>query len=274
MHYYKFNIADWNLGTSHLSLAEEAIYFRLINHYYDTESPIPLETQSVFRRLRMGSDKELAIGILEEFFTKTDNGWIHERCEKILKEYRKTANKNKKNGAGGGRPRKDAASKETQEKPSGFSVGTQSEPKDNPNQEPLTTNHKPITNNQDKDKNTLVDTGVSTDSLDDSNTDKPPSCPHAEIIAAYHEILPELDSVVVSLWKPSTKRYKWLQARWRESDKHQSLEFWRRFFRALRNYPFYMGTNDRQWKANLEWMVKQENFIKLIEKFRSDAKRQ
>lgn len=124
------------------------------------------------------------------------------------------------------------------------------------------------------DKNTLVDTGVSTDSADDSNTDKPPSCPHTEIIAAYHEILPELDSVVVSLWKPSTKRYKWLQARWRESDKHQSVEFWRRFFKALRNYPFYLGTNDRCWKANLEWMVKQENFIKLIEKFRSDAKRQ
>ena len=40
MHYYKFNIADWSLGTAHLSLIEEAIYFRLINHYYDSESDL------------------------------------------------------------------------------------------------------------------------------------------------------------------------------------------------------------------------------------------
>ena len=44
MHYYKFNISDWKASTSHLTPEEEGIYFRLINHYYDTESPIPLET--------------------------------------------------------------------------------------------------------------------------------------------------------------------------------------------------------------------------------------
>lgn len=145
MHYYKFNIADWSLGTSHLSLVEEAIYFRLINFYYDTEQPIPLETQSVFRRLRMGSESVVAQQIIDEFFVKTDSGYIHERCDKIIAEYKKTEKKNKKNGAKGGRPRKDAACKETQEKPSGLSVGTQEEPKHNPNQEPLTINQKPLT---------------------------------------------------------------------------------------------------------------------------------
>jgi uncharacterized protein YdaU (DUF1376 family) len=53
MHYYKFEIAVWHLHTSHLSLIEEAVYFRLINFYYDTESPIPTETHSVIRRLRL-----------------------------------------------------------------------------------------------------------------------------------------------------------------------------------------------------------------------------
>jgi len=141
MHYYKFNIADWGLSTSHLSLEEEAIYFRLINFYYDSESPIPLETQSVFRRLRMGSSNELADSILTEFFEETDKGWIHLRCENVLKDYRKTAKKNKANGAKGGRPKGGAASSISQDKPSGLPSGSQN----NPNQEPLTTNHKPIT---------------------------------------------------------------------------------------------------------------------------------
>ena len=69
MHYYKFNIADWHLATSHLSLEEEAIYFRLINYYYDTEQAIPEETQSVIRRLRLGSNSEIVGIILKEFFT-------------------------------------------------------------------------------------------------------------------------------------------------------------------------------------------------------------
>lgn len=147
MHYYKFNIADWNLGTAHLSLVEEAIYFRLINFYYDTEQPIPLETQSVFRRLRMGSESVVAQQIIDEFFVKTDNGYIHDRCDKIIAEYKKTEKKNKKNGAKGGRPRKDAASSETQEKPTGLFLGTQEQPKHNPNQEPRTINQEPLTNN-------------------------------------------------------------------------------------------------------------------------------
>jgi uncharacterized protein YdaU (DUF1376 family) len=148
MHYYKFNIADWHLGTSHLSLVEEAIYFRLINHYYDTESPIPLETQSVFRRLRLGSESDSAQQILDEFFKKTEKGYVHVRCEENIKEYKKTEKKNKLNGAKGGRPRKIKASSETQEKPTGLIVGTQAEPKHNPNHKPITNNHKPITNNQ------------------------------------------------------------------------------------------------------------------------------
>lgn len=141
MHYYKFNIADWGLSTSHLSLDEEAIYFRLVNFYYDSESPIPLETQSVFRRLRMGSHAETASSVLAEFFQETDKGWIHTRCDNVLKDYRKTSKKNKVNGAKGGRPPKTMACKETQIKPNGLP----NESQNNPNQEPLTTNHKPLT---------------------------------------------------------------------------------------------------------------------------------
>lgn len=145
MHYYKFNIADWALHTSHLSLVEEAVYFRLINHYYDTEQPIPLETQSVIRRLRMGNESVIAESILSEFFVETEKGFIHNRCEALLKEYRKTSKKNKANGAKGGRPKKDTGSSVSQVEPTGLIMETQVEPKHNPNQELLTTNHKPLT---------------------------------------------------------------------------------------------------------------------------------
>lgn len=145
MHYYKFNISDWSLGTSHLSLIEEAIYFRLINHYYDSEQPISLETESVFRRLRIGSESVIAQRIIEEFFVKTDKGFVHARCDTILKEYKKTTKTNRSNGAKGGRPKSVAASETTQEEPTGLFSVTHSEPTHNPNYKLLTTNQEPRT---------------------------------------------------------------------------------------------------------------------------------
>lgn len=95
---------------------------------------------------------------------------------------------------------------------------------------------------------------------------KVPPCPHLEIIEAYHRILPELPAVVTGRWANST-RAKNLQARWKESPKHQKLKFWERFFEELRNHPFYMGQNDRGWTASLAWLVERGNFDKMIEKF-------
>lgn len=129
MYYYKFNIADWHLATSHLSLEEEAIYFRLINYYYDTEKPIPEETQSVIRRLRLGSYSDSVRIILEEFFTLESDGWHHKRCDDEISQYHDKAEVNQENGKKGGRPKK-----------------TQSVSKDNPDIT-LTKNHKPTTNN-------------------------------------------------------------------------------------------------------------------------------
>lgn len=144
MHYYKFNISAWNLSTAHLEPHEESVYFRLVNHYYDTEEPIPLETHAVIRRLRLANHLETVSDMLCEFFIETEKGWVHNKCEQVLFEYKKQAKKNKKNGKLGGRPRKQRAAK----KPTGNPLGTQTEPKHNPNYELRTTNYKLETNNQ------------------------------------------------------------------------------------------------------------------------------
>lgn len=136
MHYYKLNIPDWNLSTSHLTLEEEAIYFRLVNHYYDTEEPFS-DLEMVFRRLRITKQTAQAMLILREFFTESDGAWHHARCDIELDAYKAKSLKNNENGKRGGRPKKP------KENPVGFSE----EPKSNP-EETLTNNHKPITKNQ------------------------------------------------------------------------------------------------------------------------------
>jgi uncharacterized protein YdaU (DUF1376 family) len=140
MYYYKFNIADWHLATSHLMLEEEAIYFKLINYYYDTEQPIPKETQTVIRRLRLGNYSDMVNLVLQEFFILEDDGWHHVRCDQEIEKYHDKAENNKKVGKLGGRPRKN---KDLEANPK----ITQTVSNNNPqvtltkNQEPLTKNH-------------------------------------------------------------------------------------------------------------------------------------
>jgi uncharacterized protein YdaU (DUF1376 family) len=141
MHYYPHHIGDYRSGTMHLSNEEDLAYRRLLEMYYDTEQPIPLETQWVARRLRV--DTEALTTVLTDFFQKTEGGWRNAKCDLVVREYHEMAEKNRKNGMKGGRPK---ASKQAAVNP----VGSQSDANGVPmethwkaNQEPITSNQKP-----------------------------------------------------------------------------------------------------------------------------------
>jgi uncharacterized protein YdaU (DUF1376 family) len=138
MHYYKFNIADYRKDTGHLSTIEHGIYRQLIDWYYLDEQPIPEETQVVIRRLRLGSDEVTFLqNILSDFFVLGKTGYKHKRIEVEIKDYQEQVEKNKNNGKLGGRPKKTQV----------VISGLPDESQNNPNQEPLTINHKPKRDN-------------------------------------------------------------------------------------------------------------------------------
>lgn len=92
---------------------------------------------------------------------------------------------------------------------------------------------------------------------------------HEQVIAVYHEVLPELSRVVVSRWHGSANA-KQLAARWREEAAFRDMAFWRTFFETVRHNPWWMGIPDKQtgavWdKCNLAWLVKRSNFDKVLE---------
>jgi uncharacterized protein YdaU (DUF1376 family) len=154
MHYYKFNIADWHLATSHLSITEEAVYFKLINFYYDTELPIPLETESVMRRLRLKGNGVIVKEVLQEFFVLESDGWHHQRCDSEIAKYHSKAEVNRDVGKLGGRPKKI----NDVDNPTITDMVFENNP-----QVTLTTNHKPLTINQEPltNINTITPEGVS-----------------------------------------------------------------------------------------------------------------
>lgn len=120
MNYYPFHPGDYLRDTAHLDPLEDLAYRRLLDLYYLSEAPIPLETQLVSRRLRLGY--ESVISVLNEFFVCTENGYTHKRCDAEIADYRHRQDKSRQNGKLGGRPKKTqqvilANPEETQSKP-------------------------------------------------------------------------------------------------------------------------------------------------------------
>ncbi len=219
MHYYKFNVADWVMNTSHLSLEEEAVYLRLVNHYYDSEQPIPLETHSVTRRLRLASHSETVDVVLKEFFVKTDEGWIHSKCDKLLAEYHARAERNRQNGSKGGRKPKDEKPEvETEEKPSGLEVGSQ--------KEPTLVNHKLLTTNQELETNK------------EPMSSKPDTV--VEIFDYWKEVMQKKANTTLS-----TKRKTKIKQRLKDG---YSIEEIKQAIFNCSNTPHNMGINDRNQK--------------------------
>lgn len=133
MFYFQRNIGDYRAATPHLSLLEHGVYCWLIDSYYLSEKPLPLDERVLFRQTMAKSEdeKQAVIDILDEFFVKCEDGWHHKRIDYEINEYAKQAEKNRENGKKGGRPRKPSDNPNESEK---NPVGYFGKPNDNPNE--------------------------------------------------------------------------------------------------------------------------------------------
>jgi uncharacterized protein YdaU (DUF1376 family) len=96
MHYYQFNIGDYQSHTSHLSEMEDLAFRRMLDWCYLHEKPLPSEVDEIARVIRMRSHSDSIAVVLREFFTQHEQGWVSER---VLEEIEKVGEKSKKASA-------------------------------------------------------------------------------------------------------------------------------------------------------------------------------
>ena len=102
-------------------------------------------------------------------------------------------------------------------------------------------------------------------------TDRLPDCPQQEILALYAEILPDLPQPIA--WEGA--RATNLRARWRwvladrlrkgkPCDRDAGIDFFRRMFGYVAGNDFLSGRTSGWKGCDLGWLVKAENFAKVI----------
>lgn len=159
MHYYQFNIADYRKDTSHLTPVEHYIYRWLIDEYHLSEQPFNNNMPKLLRRMSLDeTHRESLELILEEFFIGAcdldyepvniahhpeyaDIGgnpelyqyWMHSRVEQGINTYKQFIVNKSVAGKASAKARKNNSSTPVKQQPTG---------------EQLTTNHKPLTTNQ------------------------------------------------------------------------------------------------------------------------------
>lgn len=131
MNYYEHHLGDYIRDTAHLSMLEDAAYRRLLDVYYIRETPLPNDVKQCCKLVRANSrgEREAVTYILSEFFVLEEDGYHQHRADQEIAKAKNRMKTAQENGRRGGRPPKQpgANPEKTQEKPTGFSLGSGSD---------------------------------------------------------------------------------------------------------------------------------------------------
>lgn len=267
MNYYKRHIGDYAAATRHLSLLEHGVYCLLLDVYYTTEKPLPLDERAIFRLVGARSDEERTAvkTVLGEFFTSAPDGYRQPRCDEEIAIKQEKSAKNQGTGKMGGRP-KLITDSVIPENPGGLRLvigGTETVSSNETERNP---SHKPIANSQDLE----VPDGTS-----EAESSALPHCPHIELIDLFGKHLPQLPQPKPELW--AGKDAENMRARWRwvltakkrsgqryATTKAEALDFFDRFFAYVSRSDFLTGRSS-DFTCSLQWLMKASNFAKVIQ---------
>jgi uncharacterized protein YdaU (DUF1376 family) len=97
MHFYIRHLGDYAKDTANLSALEVGVYDLLLDFYYSTEKPLPLNRADL-RNIARCTNRYIGSAmdkVLATFFEKTEKGYLHGRVEEELAKARSKSSKAK-----------------------------------------------------------------------------------------------------------------------------------------------------------------------------------
>lgn len=277
MNYYERHIGDYLKDTAHLSLLEHGVYTRLLDVYYTREGSLPDDQVARLVGARGKDELKALRAVLEEFFIDTPAGWTQARCDREIARYQDKQNKARRSADARWNAQRSLS--DGNANASTDAMRTHSEGNAPSNQTPDTRHHV-LNTSEASPLHPEPALPLSGDLPGiEGKPEKPdpiPPCPHERLLALFAQHLPQLTQPRV--WDGA--RAETMRTRWRQCAKptafgkgyatvEEGIAFWERFFKFVATCPALANgiprSNGTTWLADLPWLLKAENFAKVIE---------
>ncbi len=140
MNYYPFHIGDYASHTRGLQLLEDLAYRRMIDEYYLAERPLNGCSTDVARLIGMAAHESAVEYILNRYFVREGDSWVHPRVESELQAFKKKQKAASRAGKASAQSRINKAFPTDVEQP--LNVGSTLVERPSTNQEPITNNQR------------------------------------------------------------------------------------------------------------------------------------
>jgi uncharacterized protein YdaU (DUF1376 family) len=197
MHYYQFNIADYQTHTRHLSLIQDICYRRMLDWVYLHEKPLPSEPKEVARILLLNECLTDVEQVLNEYFTLVEHGWVNVRALSEIQSYNDKLHKASLAGKASGIARKNNIKQSVKKDKQTFN--------DRSTDVELNNNHKPLTNNQNK---TIAQTSLLDDGFNEFWNFYPKKVGKDKAKTEWNKKKPKIDDVLKALnWQKESEQW-------------------------------------------------------------------
>jgi uncharacterized protein YdaU (DUF1376 family) len=90
MYFYKHHIGDFMRDTAALSMIEECVYRRLLDAYYATERPLPLNFVELTQiaRAKRAHEKRAVAAIAKRYFLRSKDGYHNKRADQEIGQFK------------------------------------------------------------------------------------------------------------------------------------------------------------------------------------------
>jgi uncharacterized protein YdaU (DUF1376 family) len=269
VNFYKMFPGDYLRDTGALSITEHGAYALMMHYAYSTEKPLPVD-RDLYRLLRANSkaERDAVDAVAERYWRKTEAGLVNDRISEEVSNYQAVVEKNREVGKLGGRPKKTEPVNAwvSGDDPNGSPKKAESVCAAVSEENPSQSQSKP---------NSSTDVELVGDGVANKASSVPiPDCQHQAILDLYAKHLPLLPQPVV--WEGQRRQNLRTRWRWVLTAKNQdgkpkattadeALDFFDRFFAYVAKSDFLTGRNGRWTACDLGWLVKAENFAKVLQ---------
>lgn len=271
--YMQLYVADYLADTMHLSTEEHGAYLLIIFNYWQTGKPIPKPRLPKIARL--SNDRWIsAEASLSEFFNEVGNEWVHERIEIDLEAVRIAQTQRVAAGKASAEARKQSAK---------AGIAKARNDRSTTAGNPLNENATNKEENREEESNskTLV-ADESATGADDLFSGEPitpvkpkarakPFVDYEAIMDSYNELCAGKGKLIGcdtmnSERKRLIDKALELKIAGEKPFKDYGIEYWRAYFSICPNDTHWCGVNDRGWRADFTFVLKEKNIIAALEK--------